>query len=123
VIQSAGFELSTRRETWTWSVDVYMRRGQKHLVSKSAGVEIDGACSCHATSFQRPDGATDPRECASLKVPDLRLSTDNRTCGSARAVPLGSPHPGEPLVPEFLNSLERGLMALANPFVESKSLP
>jgi hypothetical protein len=44
-------------------------------------------------------------------------------CVSARAVPLGSPHPGEPLVSEFLNSLERGLMALANPFVESKSLP
>lgn len=27
VIRSAGFELSTRRETWMWSVDVYMRRG------------------------------------------------------------------------------------------------
>ena len=27
VIQSAGFELSTQRETWMWSVDVYMRRG------------------------------------------------------------------------------------------------
>ena len=25
VIRSAGFELSTRRETWMWSVDVYMR--------------------------------------------------------------------------------------------------
>jgi magnesium-protoporphyrin O-methyltransferase len=27
VIRSAGFELSTRQETWMWSVDVYMRRG------------------------------------------------------------------------------------------------
>jgi len=44
-------------------------------------------------------------------------------CVSARALPLGSPHPGEPLVSEFLNSLERGLMALANPFVEPISLP
>ena len=26
VIRSAGFELSTRRETWMWSVDVYTRR-------------------------------------------------------------------------------------------------
>ena len=26
VIRSAGFELSTRRETWIWSVDVYLRR-------------------------------------------------------------------------------------------------
>jgi hypothetical protein len=30
VIRSAGFELSTRRETWMWSVDVYTRHGQKH---------------------------------------------------------------------------------------------
>jgi magnesium-protoporphyrin O-methyltransferase len=26
VIRSAGFELSNRRETWMWSVDVYTRR-------------------------------------------------------------------------------------------------
>ena len=26
VIRSAGFELSTRRETWMWSVDIYLRR-------------------------------------------------------------------------------------------------
>ena len=25
-IRSAGFELSTRRETWMWSVDIYLRR-------------------------------------------------------------------------------------------------
>jgi magnesium-protoporphyrin O-methyltransferase len=30
VIQSAGFELSSRRETWMWSVDVYRRRGAGH---------------------------------------------------------------------------------------------
>ncbi len=27
LIRSAGFELSTRRETWMWSVDVYIRVG------------------------------------------------------------------------------------------------
>ena len=26
VIRSAGFELSTRRETWMWSVDIFLRR-------------------------------------------------------------------------------------------------
>src|SRR5262245_59782751 len=26
MIRSAGFELSTRRETWMWSVDIYLRR-------------------------------------------------------------------------------------------------
>lgn len=29
LIRSAGFELSTRRETWMWSVDIYLRRGQR----------------------------------------------------------------------------------------------
>jgi SAM-dependent methyltransferase len=28
VIRSAGFELSTRRKTWMWSIDVYTRHGQ-----------------------------------------------------------------------------------------------
>jgi hypothetical protein len=28
VIRSAGFEPSTRRQTWMWSVDVYTRREQ-----------------------------------------------------------------------------------------------
>jgi SAM-dependent methyltransferase len=28
VIQTAGFELSTRQETWMWSVDVYTRRSR-----------------------------------------------------------------------------------------------
>jgi hypothetical protein len=87
------------------------RVDRSNLVPKSAGVEIDGACIAMRLPFSVP---TERR---------IHESTDNRTCGSARAVPLGSPHPGEPLVPEFLNSLERGLMALANPFVESKSLP
>jgi SAM-dependent methyltransferase len=30
LIRSAGFELSTRQETWMWSVDVYTRQGQGH---------------------------------------------------------------------------------------------
>ena len=28
VIRAAGFKLSTRRETWMWSIDVYTRHGQ-----------------------------------------------------------------------------------------------
>jgi magnesium-protoporphyrin O-methyltransferase len=28
LIRSAGFELSSRRETWMWSVDVYIRQGR-----------------------------------------------------------------------------------------------
>ena len=33
LIRSAGFELSIRRETWMWSVDVYTRR-ERHILTK-----------------------------------------------------------------------------------------
>jgi hypothetical protein len=83
--------------------------------------EVEHAVADDKVDALRIDG--DAQDIACPHFDASQLSTDNRTCGSARAVPLGSPHPGEPLVPEFLNSLERGLMALVNPFVESKSLP
>ena len=37
VIRSAGFELSTRRETWMWSVDVYKRRPE--VLTTPVGIE------------------------------------------------------------------------------------
>lgn len=38
LIRSAGFELSTRRETWMWAVDVYTRRSVDSLERRCRGI-------------------------------------------------------------------------------------
>ena len=37
LIRSAGFELSTRRETWTWAIDVYTRRSVDSVERRGYG--------------------------------------------------------------------------------------
>lgn len=73
-----------------------------------------GVCVAARVHEERP---------SSFRLRSCQPTADKRTGFSARAVALGSPHPGESLVSEFLNSLERSVMTLPNPFVQSKSLP